>query len=139
MKSFTLNFKGYWRESNKDYIPEVSGIYLVYRCVFNPIPRTVSLRELIYIGKSNNVKRRVSEHVTNHDFLETVRPGEEICYSVAEVSVFDLCLVENALIFAQKPRLNSQGKDVYVYQDSSFDVVGRCALLKYTSFSVTNP
>lgn len=139
MKSYTLNFNGYWRESKKDGIPEVSGVYLVYRCVYNSQSRTVTLRELIYIGKAINVNRRVAEHSSRLDFHSELQEGEEICYSVAEVSIFDYNLVENALIFAQKPRLNEKGKDSFNYPDSSFNIVGRCALLKLVSFSITNP
>lgn len=139
MKNYTLNFNGYWRESRKESVPAVPGVYLVYRCVYNSQSRTVTLRELIYIGKAINVNRRVAEHSSRLDFHSELQEGEEICYSVAEVSIFDYNLVENALIFAQKPRLNEKGKDSFNYPDSSFNIVGRCALLKLVSFSITNP
>ena len=139
MKNYTLNFSGYWRESKKAHIPEISGIYLVYRCVYVPSSDTVSLRELVYIGQSNDVNERISQHSDSHDFQGILSPGEELCYSVAEVPKADLNLVENALIFAQQPKLNERGKTSFSYPDSSFDIVGRCALLRYTSFKITNP
>ena len=138
MKEYSLNFNGYWREAKKEGIPEVSGVYLVYRCVYNVITKTVLLKELIYIGKSVNVNRRVLEHSNAGDFSNELNFGEELCYSVAEVGKSDLSVVENALIYAQKPRLNENGKDSFSYPDSSFNIGGRCALLNYTSFSITN-
>ena len=139
MKSFTLNFSGYWRESKKEHIPGFTGIYLVYRCVYNPSSDTVTLRELVYIGQSDDVNERILQHSQNRDFQRVLFLGEELCYSVSEVQKKDLDLVENALIYAQQPKLNNQGKDSFRYQDCSFNLVGRCALLKFTSFSITNP
>ena len=139
MKSFILNFKGYWREAKKDGIPAVSGVYLVYRCVYNSSSGTVSLRELIYIGQATNVNKRISSHLYDGDFQGETHAGEVLCFSIAEVSKTDLDLVENALIFAQQPRLNIRGKESFDYPDSSFNIGGRCALLRYTSFSITNP
>lgn len=139
MKNFSLNFKGYWREEKIAYIPEFLGVYLVYRCTFNQLGKTVSLKELIYIGRANNVNRRIAEHSSNRDFRNELSSGEELCFSVAEVSKSDLNLVENALIFAQQPRLNEQGKQSFGFPDSSFNIGGRCALLRYTSFTITNP
>ena len=139
MKTYTLNFNGYWREANKGGIPSVPGIYLVYRCIYNRIANTVSLLELVYIGQSDNVKRRINEHSDTNDLGACLRQGEELCYSVAEIRIQDLGLVENALIFAQKPRMNAIGKKSYNYPDASFNIGGRCALLRYTSFNITNP
>ncbi len=139
MKNYTLNFKGYWRDEKKEHIPHVVGVYLVYRCVYNKQIQTVSLREILYIGKSVNVNKRIAEHSAAADFESERMPGEEICYSVAEVNRADLNIVESALIFAQQPKLNEQGKESFGYPDSSFNIGGRCALLKYTSFNITNP
>lgn len=139
MKYYALNFNGYWREEKIAGIPEVTGVYMVYRCVYNVATKTVTLRELLYIGKALNVNRRIAEHSASGDFREELRQGEQFCYSVAEVGKSDYSLVENALIFAQQPRLNIQGRESFNYPDSSFNIGGRCALLKYTSFNITNP
>lgn len=139
MNNYSLNFNGYWREEKRVHIPKISGVYLVYRCVFNKLAKTVTLKELIYIGKAINVNRRIAEHFSNGDFQDELLSGEELCYSVAEVNKADLNLIENALIFAQQPRLNEQGKQSFSYSDSSFNIGGRCALLRHTSFSITNP
>lgn len=139
METYTLNFEGYWREQNKSGLPNYSGIYMVYRCTYNPLTDRVTLIEIIYIGKANNIHER---HVTNtherlEDFKSKCLPGEELCYSCAHVSVRDLDIVENALIFAQKPVLNTDEEKHYNHEDAHFIVDGQCACLKYTNFTIS--
>ena len=69
-------------------------------------------------------------------FIDAAKEGEQICYSYAEVDKQDLDIIENALIFAQKPILNDRLKDSYNYKPAHFNVEGQCALLDYTDFSI---
>ena len=135
MKDYILNFDGYWRECNKNGLPTYPGIYLVYRSRYNPQNDTVSLVEIIYIGKTDNIHDRLIKHEKYDLFVSQLREHEELCYSCAEV-VEDIDLVENALIFAQKPVLNDQGKDSYNYSRAHFVLDGSCTCMKYTNFNV---
>ena len=137
MKEIKLNFRGYWREINRAGIPSVKGVYFVYRCRYNTSDDTVSLKELVYIGQSQDVNKRIAEHSSNKDFINVLQTEETFCYSVAEVDS-NLDLVENALIFMQKPRCNEKLKDTYSYDEASFDLGGRCSLVRYNSFTITN-
>ena len=137
IKSYSLNFNGYWREINKDKVPCKSGIYLVYRCVYNDKSNTVGLKDIIYIGQAENIHNRIANHNRFSDFNTQLQRGEELCYSVAEVSKSDLDVVENALIFAQKPVLNDQLKDSFNYGAVTVKVDGRCACMKYTDFTIS--
>jgi hypothetical protein len=60
-KTIPLKFEGYYREVNRESVPNKSGVYLVYRCVYEkdtkPKP-TVTLKQLIYIGESEAVRDR---------------------------------------------------------------------------------
>lgn len=135
MKDYILNFDGYWRECNKNGLPTYPGIYLVYRSRYNPQNDTVSLVEIIYIGKTDNIHDRLIKHEKYDLFVSQLREHEELCYSCAEV-VEDIDLVENALIFAQKPVLNDQGKDSYNYSRAHFILDGSCTRMKYTNFNI---
>lgn len=135
MKDYILNFDGYWRECNKNGLPTYSGIYLVYRSRYNPQNDTVSLVEIIYIGKTDNIHDRLIKHEKYDLFVSQLREHEELCYSCAEV-VEDIELVENALIFVQKPALNDQGKDSYNYSRAHFVLDGSCTRMKYTNFNI---
>lgn len=61
-KTISLNFGGYWREVAISGLPAESGVYCVYTCVYNKENKTVSLKKLIYIGESEDVKKRISNH-----------------------------------------------------------------------------
>ena len=138
MKQFELYFDGYWREENKASVPKFSGIYLIYTCKYNKDAGTVSLSRNIYIGKAKNLNSRIADH-NEQEFKDFIAQGETLCYACAPVKVSDLDLVENALIFAEKPVANTMLKDCYSYQDAGFSLEGACDMLEYTSFNITTP
>lgn len=137
IKTYSLYFRGYWREINKNGIPSKSGVYLVYRCVYDAQNNTVGLKEIIYIGQAENVHERIANHEKLDDFKAQLQRGEELCYSVAEVSSSDLDVVENALIFAQKPILNDKLKNSFNYGAVTVKLDGRCACMRYTDFKIS--
>lgn len=59
MKTYTVNFEDYWREQNKSGQPNYSGIYIIYRCTYNPLTDRGTRIEIIYIGIIHE------RHVTN--------------------------------------------------------------------------
>lgn len=136
MKIFHLQFKGYWLEVNKEYIPEYSGIYLIYTCRYVPETNKVSLSEIVYIGKAKNLKNRIADH-DEDEFKDFLKDGETLCYACAAMPQKDLAIVENALVFAEKPVGNKMLKDNYSYEDAKFVIEGMCAKLKYTSYTIT--
>ena len=133
---YNITFKGYRLEENASSLPEYSGIYMAYRCVFNSMANKVTLKELVYIGQAENLQKRISSHKSAEDLHDGCLEGEVICYAYASVSLNDLGVVENALVFAQQPRLNQRLKDSFNYGASSFEIEGDCALLKYNNFSI---
>lgn len=136
MKEIQLNFEGYWRECNKGGLPSYSGIYLVYRCVYNDNVNRVTLIDIIYIGKSDNVHDRHINHEKLHLFEDQLQAGEQLCYSCAKVDKQDLEWVENALIFAQKPILNDKGKEHYDAMPAHIQLDGCCACMNYNNFNI---
>jgi excinuclease UvrABC nuclease subunit len=136
METYNVIFQGYIRDENKDSLPSYSGIYMVYRCTYDSENKTVSLKELIYIGQAENIHDRINNHDKYNDFKGALQTDEQICYSYAEVSKDDLDVVENALVFAQKPKLNDLLKDSFKYKPAQFSIEGRTALLTYTKFQI---
>lgn len=137
IKTHNVTFKGYRLENDADGIPEFSGIYLAYRCIYNKETDKVSLVELVYIGQAENLKMRIAVHKSSGDLNKSCLEGETICYSYASVSLNDLDIVENALIFAQKPRLNTKLKENFVHDPAAFVIEGACRLLTYTNFKIS--
>lgn len=138
MRTYSILFEGYWLERNKRYVPAKSGVYMVYRGKYNQEKNNVELYEIIYIGQSVNMRERIVNHDHIQAFEETLILGETLCYSCAELDVTDLDIVENALIIAQKPRLNETKQSSLDYSEKRFQVSGRCSLLRYTDFIITS-
>ncbi len=137
MNKYELNFNGYWIDSRISGMPKTSGVYLVYRCTYDN--EGVSLKELLYIGQAENLYEKISNHEKKELFEKQCKSGETLCYSVAKVPPDNLNIVENALIFAQKPQLNTEYKDRFLYDvPVSFQLEGRCKLMKYQNFTIEN-
>lgn len=135
MEEYNIKFNGYWIEGKISGIPTTSGIYLVYRCVHTE--GSVILKEIIYIGQAKNLHDRINNHDKKDLFKKECEKGETVCYSVAEVAPESLDIVENALIFAQKPKLNAEDKEQFRFNiPVTFIVEGRCKLLKYQNFTI---
>ena len=137
IRAYSLKFNGYWREDNKNGVPSKTGIYLVYRCVYDKTSNTVGLKDIIYIGQAENAHDCIANHDRLDDFKKQLQQGEELCYSFAEVLPSDLDIVENALIFAQKPILNDKLKYTFNYGAVTVKVDGHCACMKYTDFKIS--
>ena len=126
MKTIELNFEGYW--ISKEVLPEYSGVYCVYRAVpklDSNGKRTVSLKELIYIGKAEDetIRERHQNHERQKDFEKELREGEVLRYATAEVTT-DIDRIENGLVFKHQPRLNSDLRDHFNHPDTHFIIIG---------------
>lgn len=138
MRTYNIQFEGYWLERNKKDVPAKSGVYMVYRGKYNQEKNSVDLYEIIYIGQSVNMRERIVNHDHIESFENALNEGETLCYSCAAVDENDLDLVENALIIAQKPRLNETKQSNLDYSEKRFRLTGRCSLLKYNDFTISS-
>jgi hypothetical protein len=111
-----LDFDGYWREEIKNEIDLTSsGIYCVYRGIHDSFDNTVSLKELIYIGESQNVKERIQNHEKIEDWKELLEPEEVIFYSCAPIDSASRIRVEAAMIYEHKPIVNDEYKSNFPF------------------------
>ena len=136
MKTISLEFEGYWLEINKGGVPAQSGIYCVYVCTYNQSKDTVTLRELVYVGESENVRDRLANHERLPDWKKRLRAGETLCYSVAAVSGSDRNRAEAAVIFHHKPPCNTEYKYSFPFEITTIQTFGKNALLD-SSFTVS--
>lgn len=134
-QSYTLDFDGYWREANKSGVPNKSGIYCVYSCTHDAINKTVSLKKLIYIGQSDNVNSRLSNHEKLSDWGKHTSKGEVLCYSFAPVLQSSIDRCEAALIFKHKPPVNSDFINSFPFDQTTIVITGKSNLLS-TNFVV---
>ena len=129
MKTIALDFRGYWREVNKEFVPSESGIYTVYACTYNQQEKTVSIRKLLYIGESEDVCERLQNHERLIDWKRFLRPNETLCYSVATIGAADRVRAEAALIYHHKPPCNTEYIHSFPYERTRITTSGRNALL----------
>lgn len=130
MKQISLEFNGYWREVNKSGVPAQSGVYCVYACTYNQTEGTVSIRELMYIGESENVQKRLSNHEKLSKWESRLRSGETLCYSFAGVGNVDRVRAEAALIYHHRPPCNTEYVNYFPYPETTIRTSGRNYLLK---------
>ncbi|MCK9220770.1 MAG: GIY-YIG nuclease family protein [Bacteroidales bacterium] len=134
-QTFNVDIQGYWRERNKSGIPNHSGVYFVYEATYNAGNETVTLLRLIYIGESENVRDRISNHEKLNDWLRYVRTGNELCYSTGSVQSTNRERVEAAYIFKHKPPVNDEYKNSFPFDQTTIISTGKTALLD-TNFTV---
>ena len=127
-KSYSLTYDGYWRELKIGSIPAQSGVYSVYACRHNASAGTVTIRKLIYIGESQNVRDRISKHEKWNDWRRHLNAGEVLCFNFAPISV-DRERVEAALINHLKPPENTEYTNTFPYPQTTVRTSGKNTLL----------
>lgn len=129
MKTYYLHFEGSILDEYRSNLPTYAGIYLVYRGVLSSDRNMVICNEIIYIGKSDDIRRRLSSHNKRTEFIQKLETGEILFYSYAKAELADLDRIENALIYHTKPSLNDQSKDAFLYPSTEILSDGQCARL----------
>lgn len=124
-QTYSIDFNGYWIEPNKGSMPDESGIYVVYSCVYNQEEKNVSLKKLIYIGESENVRTRVGNHERLEDWKKHLKSGEVLCYTFGKVSVASRERCEAALIFKHKPTENTEHVDSFGFDQTTISLSGK--------------
>lgn len=133
----SLGLLGYWRDIEANLIPEDAGLYFVHACAYDPHDDSLSIHRLLHIGKSRNVRYRITHHDDKLRWERLLEPGEELCYSITPVShVYrERCLA--ALIFAHQPPANDEHyRDAFPFDTTRVTLSGKTRLLK-PSFIVT--
>ena len=130
-KTYDLNFKGYRREVNWKGLPEISGVYCVYACTYNAKTKKVSIRQLLYIGESRNVRKRVPEEPKKRRdvWASKLRNGEVLCVSRAKVGPADRKRVEAAMIYHHEPPCNCEYVGFFPFDETTVTTNGDTAEL----------
>lgn len=125
--NYQLDVQGYYKDQSRIGFPQSSGIYFVYRGIYIPHLKTVTLMELLYIGETENLYDRHNEHDKRNEFLARLQEGEELFYSFAlteSLSNEQRKKVEAALIYELCPPLNVQNVDSFIYDEITINVLG---------------
>lgn len=134
-QTYALEFDGYWREPAMGSIPDKSGIYCVFSCAHNQTEKTLSLKKLIYIGESGDVKSRLANHEKLDDWKKHVKQGEVLCFSFAPAPAASRVRCEAAMIFKHEPPVNTEYTEAFPHDKTIISITGKTALMK-TNFTV---
>lgn len=132
-QSMSVSMSGYFLDGAN--LLSGSGAYCVYRCTHDSVNSKVSIKELIYIGESENVSKRVVGHEKLADWKKQLRLGEVLCFSSGAVSSLHRVRTEAALIFRHKPVVNIEYRDNFPFDETSISLSGEIAQL-ITSFTI---
>lgn len=134
MKSIKINIEGYWNDDVRYDLPRYKGIYFV-------LARRGNNNRLLYIGKAKDedINARLANHERHDDFIRSCKDGEGIYYAYAEVDKADIDIVENALIYAEEPPLNTELKDRFNYGEVHIETYGYNDILQHKKYSIRCP
>lgn len=138
MAEYKIHIEGFLPDAGRNNLPEKYGVYLVFRGVPDG-EHGVDLKEIIYIGKADdetfNDRHFKREHERYQDFCDSCKEGETIFYAYIDIesSNQDIDIIENALVFAEQPKLNTQLKDHFQYGETTVHITG-CSILQHTDY-----
>lgn len=100
MKKIDVNLNGYkW---DRDSFPTKSGLYVIYTTK-KKINGKYGIDELVYVGISNDIDRRIKEHAST-DYPS----NNKYAYSYSELSEYESKLAEAAIVSKCKPKGNQE-------------------------------
>lgn len=137
-QSYSLEFDGYWRKPAWTNLPAKSGVYCVYACTHNQARSTVSLKRLLCIGESGNVRDRVPEDPKERrdEWEEELEDGEVLCVSYAPITPAGARRrAEAAMINHHEPPCNVEYVGYFPFDKTSVTTSGENAKLT-TSFTI---
>lgn len=130
MKNISIKFDGYWRDINKKFLPSKSGIYCVYACTYNVNAASAIIRELLYVGESEDVRNRISQHEKMRDWRKRLRTNEELLYSFGAIGSNERYQAEAAIINHHKPPCNYEYQFSFPFTTTRMYISGEKAMLE---------
>lgn len=130
-QKYDLDFDGYWFEGGVRSIPDESGIYCVFGCERTRVDGKwqVSLKRIIYIGESANVRSRLTGHEKIEEWKKILRSGEVLCFSFAPISSANRVRCEAAMIFQHEPPVNTEYVEAFPHDKTTISTSGCNGLL----------
>jgi len=110
------------RDQIIEQLPEETGLYFFYN----------SKNDLIYIGKSNNIRRRVIQHLNNSKSVKGIRMIKEIADITFEITGSEILalLKESDFIKKHKPKFNRARKNA-MFPIGLYVDYGHSGLIKF--------
>ena len=123
---FILSIIGYYRDEYRTEFPSLAGLFFVYRGVYNNELNRCTLKQLLFVGQSDDLKQACNDPQLRSNILGKLQEGEMIFYTLAytnEYSGDDRMQICDSLIYELRPILNDVISE-YKYQPTSIIVEG---------------
>lgn len=137
MKKYELDINESCWENELSRVPETAGIYFAYACYRGADPNSWFSGPLVYIGETDNLRRRLTEHVAKRDNHQgLVAQYEKIWYTYSQFggSEDDRRRCEAALLFKHHPVQNEMSVQTFEYPETEIVLRGetRCLTASFT-------
>ncbi len=137
----TIEVDGYYRDCRRGFLPQERGIYFVFTCKCDCNKQELEVKKLIYVGctPQQTIQERVCTHDKISEFGAACNPGEGFCYACSilhDAELRNVLMIENALIFAEQPLLNTMGKENYSHADIEIELKGKVDYLPVVHFEI---
>ena len=136
-QTYSIDFKDYWREKNKSDLPSESGIYCVYSSTYLSDKEEVSIKKLIYIGESKDVKGRIADHERTSDWKKHLNSEEELFFSFGATPESSRVRCEAAMIFKHEPPENTEYVDSFPFDQTTINLSDASDVINFPTKSFT--
>lgn len=132
MKEFyTVAFDGFWMDGESaEKMPTIGGVYVVYEGIFNEDNKTSSLEKTLYISSCDNARATINDEANLEQWMDAKEDGHDLFFALAELPSPEKERVAAALVFEQKPPLNSDEEvSKFPFEDTRISLKGKTGLL----------
>lgn len=110
IRTINLTFQG-WHKAED--LPKKSGVYLVFTGTLSEDETTVALDRLVYIGESDDIHKRVSNHNQKPCWALRCKKDQSFFFAFALANETDRKDAEACMIHNEKPPCNTEFVDNY--------------------------
>lgn len=125
-KEFILNVQGYFRDEIRKQFPQAEAIYFVYKGEYLTADKACLLKNILYIGETEDLYKIFNEHENRKEFLESLKEDEMLFYTFAIVHLplEERKRIVEALVYELNPLLNIQNNNSFSYPPTRVVVEG---------------
>lgn len=107
MQKKILHVQGYWSNEKIKKIPNISGIYFIYKAKKDH-DRNCKVKELVFIGYGTEIRNEIEVLIEDQTFQEMLLLGNKLLFSyTAILDATSLKYLTQKLIYQLRPILNS--------------------------------
>lgn len=126
MADYSLNLIGYFVQDKMEGIPSSSGIYVIYRGLLDEERNIAVLKELLFIGETDNLHHSMNSRDNHTKFSESLQDGEKLffCYATIEADSQVRKDIATVLVSHSLPTLNDLDTEVIDLHEMVINIEG---------------